>query len=117
MNKSLRSFLGLINRVFFMSVVLSLGVFSGRATVFNANAGTLGAIPDGGIATTCGSDGTPLDVTFTVAGISTAPASVEVSTTFLPIHTWRADLTATLIAPNGTSFILYRYIGSTTAAG
>ena len=117
MKKSLRSFAGFIKGSKLLGFVLGLGILNVKATVFNANAATLGAIPDGGIATTCGSDGTPLDVTFTVTGISTAPSNVEVGMTFSPIHTWRGDLTATLIAPNGTSFILYRYIGSTTAAG
>lgn len=87
------------------------------SVAFPANAGTLGAIPDGGIDTACGSDGSPRDVTFTVSGISSAPSNVEVSMTFSPAHTWRGDLGAVLIAPNATSFTLFKYIGSTTAAG
>ncbi|MBK7392347.1 MAG: carboxypeptidase regulatory-like domain-containing protein [Chloracidobacterium sp.] len=97
-------------------VSLSLAASVGAAT-FPANAPTLGAIPDGTGVTTCGADGTAKDVTFTVSGISSAPSLVEVSMTLAPAHTWRGDLTARLIAPNGTSFILYRYIGSTTLNG
>ncbi len=115
MNNSVRSFFGLIKSFMLLGVVLGLGFFSVPAAVFNANAATLGAIPDGGITATCGSDGANKDITFTVSGIPTAPANVAISMTFLPIHTWRADLGAVLIAPNGTQFILYKYIGAITA--
>ena len=94
-------------------LILSLASVAGAAT-FPANAPTLGAIPDGAGVTTCGSDGPAKDVTFTVSGIATAPTNVEVSMVFSPAHTWRADLTAILIAPNGTQFTLYRYIGATS---
>ncbi len=85
---------------------------------FPANAGTLGPIPDGpGTPTTCGSDGAPLNVTFTVSGMTAPLSSVQLSETFSPAHTWRGDLGATLIAPNATSMLLYKYINSTTAGG
>ncbi len=90
---------------------------SAPATVFQANPGTLGAIPDGGIVTECGSDGTPLDVTFTVSGVTGPLTNVEVGMTLNPEHTYRGDLGAVLIAPNGTSFTLFKYIGSTVDAG
>ncbi len=77
----------------------------------------VGAIPDGAGVTSCGSDGSPLDITFNVSGISGAPSNVELSMTFGTVHTWRGDVGAVLIAPNATSFTLYKYIGSTTAAG
>ncbi len=74
-----------------------------------------GPIPDGGISSTCGSDGTPIDVSFTVSGMSGALSNVEVNMSLT--HTWMADVTATLIAPNGTSKVLFGYTGATTALG
>ncbi len=83
-------------------------------------AGTgVGSIPDGpGSPTACGSDGTPLNISFNVTGISGPPSDVQVSMTFgSPIHTWAGDVTAILIAPNGASQTLFGYTGSTTAGG
>ena len=76
----------------------------------------VGAIPD---ATACGpTPGTPLNVTFNVSGIATAPGSVSVDMTFgSPNHTWMGDIIATLIAPNGTSFTVFGVTTSTTATG
>ena len=75
-----------------------------------------GAIPDGG--STCPTPGLPLNVTFNVTGISTAPSSVALSTTFGgPNHTWMCDVLATLIAPNGASHTIFGRTLSTTAAG
>jgi subtilisin-like proprotein convertase family protein len=70
---------------------------------FPANAGTLGAIPDsptGG--TVCGDyTGAPLNVTFTVSGLSNAaPSNVAVS--FTGTHSWIGDLDVTLRGPGGT---------------
>jgi subtilisin-like proprotein convertase family protein len=42
-----------------------------------------------------------------------APANIEVSHTYNPIHTWAGDVDVTLIAPNGTSHILYAATGDT----
>lgn len=82
--------------------------------VFPANAGTLGAIPDGGPG--CGPAGPAKDVTFTVSGLTGSVTSAEITgLTFSPAHTWRADVTATLIAPNGTSFVIFGRTGATTA--
>ncbi len=73
-------------------------------------AGTgFGAIPDN-------LPGTPLNVTFTVSGITGAPTNVEVSHTYSPIHTWVGDVNAFLIAPNGTSFVIYGRTGQTGAS-
>lgn len=90
---------------------------SAPSATFPANAGTLGAIPDGGPG--CGVPaGSNRDVTFTVSGLSGAPTNVEVSMTFGgPVHTWGGDVTATLIAPNGTQFAVYGRRGSTTPTG
>lgn len=86
-------------------------------TTFPANAGTLGAVADGPAAQ-CGTAGPNKDVTFTVSGISGAPSAVSANFTFgAPVHTWRGDITATLIAPNGASHVLFGRTNSTTAAG
>src|SRR5690606_37388242 len=74
----------------------------GTGTTFPANGATLGAIPDGG---TCPTPGAPRDVTFTVSGMSGAVTNVEVEVT--GNHTWVGDVTATLIAPDNTSHILF----------
>jgi len=88
------------------------------AATFPANAGTLGAIPDypAGLPA-CHTDASliPKDITFTVTGLSGAPANVEVSIT--GTHTWVGDMTAALIAPNATSFVLFGRTGATTAGG
>ncbi len=92
---------------------------SAPEATFAANPATLGGIPDGpGTPTLCGADGTPRNVTFTVAGITGSPTSVEVGMTFgAPVHTFVGDVTAILIAPNGASHTLFGYTGSTTAGG
>jgi len=73
-------------------------------------AGTgVGAIPDN-------APGTPLNVTFNVTGISGAPTNVEVSHTYGPNHTWVGDINCWLIAPNGTSFVIYGRTGQTGAS-
>lgn len=86
---------------------------------FAANPASTGAIPDGpGTPTTCGSNGAPRDVTFTVSGLTGSVSAVEVSNiTFNVTHTWRGDIQTTLIAPNGASFDLFGHTGSTTANG
>ena len=85
------------------------------AALFAADPLTLGAIPDSAVAGPQ-APGAPRNVTFTVSGISSAPTLVEVGMTFgSPTHTWRGDIVATLIAPNGTSFVLFGYTGATTA--
>lgn len=88
------------------------------SAIFPANAGTLGAIPDG--AAGCGgyATSTPKDVTFTVSGISGTITDVRISTTFSPAHSWRGDLSLELLAPGGSpAKTIFRQTGSTTAAG
>ncbi|HNU07036.1 MAG TPA: VCBS repeat-containing protein [Pyrinomonadaceae bacterium] len=77
-------------------------------------AGTgVGNIPD---ATACGpTPGTPLNVSFNVTGISTAPSNVSVDFTAGTAHTWVGDLIATLISPDGTSHSIFGRTGATTA--
>jgi hypothetical protein len=87
------------------------------AATFPANAGTLGAIPDGTALSPLPSYGAPKDVTFTVSGLSGAPSNVEVSfTSSGPSHTFRGDLEVTLLAPGGSpSFVLFSRTGATSS--
>src|SRR5690606_26315080 len=67
-----------------------------------------------GVPSTCGSDGAPLDVTFNVTGLTGAIESVTVDITMT--HTWMTDVTATLIAPDGsTSLVLFGRTSTTSA--
>jgi FG-GAP-like repeat len=88
------------------------------AAVFPANAGTLGAIPDGTALSPLPAYGAARDVTFTVSGLSGAPSNVEVSfTSGGPSHTFRGDLEVVLKAPGGTpSFTLFSRTGATSSA-
>jgi len=69
-----------------------------------------GAIPDG--TTVCG---TPRDILFNVSGFAGSVGSVSASFTMSPLHTFAGDLQVTLLAPNGTSHLLFSRIGSNTA--
>ena len=85
-------------------------------TTFNANAASLGAIPDGPGAP--GTTGTPRDVTFTVSGFSAvAPSDVGVAFTLSPAHTRVGDLVVNLIAPDGTSSTVILAEAGVTGAG
>jgi len=92
--------------------VFNFDIFADSPTaVFPANAGSLGAIPDGP-----GNPQTPgaaRDVTFAVSGITGNVSNVEISLT--ATHTWVGDVQATLIAPNGATHRLFGYTGATTA--
>ncbi len=74
----------------------------------------VGAIPDDtGVG--CGAPGgTPLDITFNSA-VSGTLSNVQLDMT--ATHTWAGDVTATLIAPNGTQHTVFGFTGSTTATG
>ena len=87
----------------------------GTGTTFPANAGTLGAIPDRGVAGCGAPSGPARDVTFTVSGMSGSPTNVEVSMSVT--HTWVGDVGATLIAPNGTQHVIFSQTEVTTATG
>lgn len=95
--------LGVIALVLVPAPVAWTGVFVGTGT---------GAIPDGGPG--CATPGaTNLDVSFAVTGIpgTVTDVSVLIDTT----HTWVGDVSATLIAPNGASHILFANTGHTNA--
>ncbi|MBS1794036.1 MAG: VCBS repeat-containing protein [Acidobacteria bacterium] len=85
------------------------------AATFAANAGSLGAIADGG--STCSpSPGAARDVTFTVAGVNGSVSAVDVGMTFgSPNHTFIGDIVAVLIAPNGASHNVFGRTLATTA--
>jgi hypothetical protein len=87
----------------------------GSGTTFPANGGTLGPIPDGAPGgTVCGDFGPPLNVTFTVSGMS-APLS-DVALSFAGSHTWVGDLEVTLVAPDGTTnATIFKQPGAATA--
>ena len=88
------------------------GVNAIPASTFNGT-GT-GNIPDLPSGTSCQTaQGTPLNVTFSVTGIIGSVSNVSLSATMA--HTWVGDLTATLIAPNGASHIVFARTGATTA--
>jgi hypothetical protein len=81
---------------------------------FNADAPSLGAIPDGPAG--CNAYGTNRDVTFTVTGISGTITNVEVNFTLNQAHTWVGDLDVHLIAPGGApDQVLFSRTGATTA--
>ena len=86
--------------------------------VFNADAPSLGAIPDG--AAGCGNyaTSTPKDVTYTVSGINGTISDVRVGMTFNPVHSWRGDLSVELRSPGNTAMkTIFYNTGSTTATG
>lgn len=96
------------------------GVFESPTAVFNANAGTLGNIPDCNPAPCSGGGnyGTNVgrDVTFTASGM-TAPLT-EVGVSVTGTHSFVGDLRFVLISPGGTaSQIVLSQTGSTTATG
>ena len=85
----------------------------GGGTTFPANPATLGSIPDGpGVPTTCGPNGSPLDVEFPVMGLSGAPINVEVDMN--ATHSWVTDVSATLIAPTGEEHVVFARTRATT---
>lgn len=101
-----------------VTCMLLFTVLKTSAADFPANAGTLGAIPDYPVnASGCHVSGwVDKDVTFTVSGITPPISNVEIKgLTFSPAHTWGGDITATLIAPGGTSSVVFGRIGAITA--
>lgn len=73
-----------------------------------------GTIPDGGGG--CPSPGVPKDVTFTVSGVPVGQLA-DVRVRGLEVtHAWVADLTATLIGPDGTHQVLFGRTGALAPA-
>jgi len=83
-------FLGCLNSVFGVTI-------TGTGT---------GAIPDGTGANVCGAN---RDVSFVVSGAATPVLVTSVSLT--ATHTWVGDLRVVLIAPNGTTFVIFSNVG------
>lgn len=71
----------------------------------------LGAIPDG-IGSGPQAYGAPRDITFNVSGIAGTVSGVGVA--FRAIHGYVGDLKVSLIAPNGTTHLLFERTGATT---
>ena len=78
-------------------------------TTVPATPSSLGAIPDD--APSCGTPGSPLDVTFDVSGID-AVRTVGVSLTVS--HLLTGDLVVTLIAPSGAQHVVFARTGATS---
>ncbi len=87
-----------------------LGRPSAAQTTFNANPATLGAIPDS--LGECGTDGAPHFVVVPVSGVVGGVTGVSVSMALT--HTWMGELTATLIAPDGTQHVIFGRTRATT---
>lgn len=93
------------------------GVLAGAQTTFTADPVTLGPIPPGpdpggGLCSVV--PGPPRDVAFDVTGI-TGPVVPRVSATLT--HQYSGDVTATLIAPDGTAHLLFGRIGASADSG
>jgi len=74
---------------------------------FNAEAGTLGAIPDSTL-TGPQAPGDAREVQFVVSGVNTASVT-NIAVSFTGNHTYVGDVEATLIAPNGTQHRVFGY--------
>lgn len=80
---------------------------------FQADAGTLGPIPDGPGGAPCATTPAGRTVTFTVDE-SGPVVGVAVSLTFLPVHTSAGEVTVTLVDPQGRSLVLFGRPGATS---
>lgn len=97
-----------------MTLAFCAGTFSVPAaaqTVFNATPSTLGQIPDS-VGECVGADGAPLLVAVPASGMVGGLTSVSVSLTLS--HTWMGEVSARLISPDGTTFVVF---GRTLATG
>lgn len=75
----------------------------------------VGDIPDGPLGgTVCGDPGPPLLVSFPVPGLLGLDV-VDLDVSLDIQHTWLADLTVTLTAPNGTVHSLFGHVGAASA--
>lgn len=80
---------------------------------FQADAGTLGPIPDGPGGAPCATIPAGRTVTFTVDE-SGPVVGVAVSLTFVPVHTSAGEVTVTLVDPQGRSLVLFGRPGATS---
>ena len=83
--------------------------FSSAYAVTVAGTNT-GAIVDGTGTNTCGA---PRNVSFVVTGAGIPTVATAVS--FTGTHTYVGDLQVTLLAPNGTTFVIFSFIGRQTS--
>jgi len=123
MSQRARSTLPLRRLVGLASAVLVAAVLSTVPAASEATGGwhsftgaNTGAIPDGP-SVSCGTPGTPRDVTFDVSGLP-AEQLADVRITGLNIaHTFAGDVTATLISPTAVSRVVFGRTGAVTALG
>lgn len=86
--------------------------FASHSFAVTFNGTNTGAIADGSGTATCG---TPRNVQFNVTGFPGAVGSTSVSFTMSPRHDYAGDLQVTLLAPDGTSHLLFSRIGTNPA--
>lgn len=92
--------------VVMFALAVFVGPLGGRASaqgVYPATPATLGQIPDA--EGEVGTNGPPLLVEVPVTGVVGGVTAVSVSMTIA--HTWMGEITATLIAPDGTEHVLF----------
>ena len=99
--------------LFFSLTTFFSGALFAQTTFSGSGVGPIPDSPDGTCPT---SGGTPLNITFNVTGIPGPPTNISVGITFSPAHTFAGDVRAVLIAPNGTSFVIFGQTGLTTAS-
>ncbi len=94
------------------SAILLTCLFSSAALATTFTGTNTGAIADGSGTATCG---TPRNVQFNVSGFLGVAGSTSVSFTMAPRHDYAGDLRVTLLAPDGTSHLLFSRIGTNPA--
>ena len=93
------------------AVVLTC-LFASQSLAVTFTGTNTGAIVDGTGTAVCG---TPRDVQFNVTGFPGPVGSTSVSFTMSPQHGYAGDLRVTLLAPDGTSHLLFARIGTNPA--
>ncbi len=86
-----------------------------RATTFDANPSSLGAIPDG-TSGDPGNFGSPRNVTFDVSGFASDAGETRVSVTMQLSHPYVGDLEAVLISPNGVQKTIFSRTGAASGS-
>jgi hypothetical protein len=89
---------------------MMLMIVSGDAIAATYTGTNTGAIPDG--PSSSRSCGTPRDVLFNVSGFAGNFGSASI--TFNATHSYVGDLEVSLIAPTGTTHLLFSFVGSTS---
>ncbi|HXF43699.1 MAG TPA: proprotein convertase P-domain-containing protein [Pyrinomonadaceae bacterium] len=98
-------------RILIFAFFVFFSVIGANAVTYNGS--NYGNISDGTGTDTCG---TPRNILFNVSGFGGNFGSASVTFTMGPNHPYVGDLRVTLIAPNGTSHLLFSRIGKTTSS-